>query len=814
MPETNSDILQFHQPKTTAVYQNYNYISEQEISFDEFSEQMLNPDFAGLVYDRLSENKTTAPNLTTEKDQFVNNMHGELWAHSKEAKNNKYLSKKSAEEIATVRAEALEKFPVPEIRDEKPRIPSIGGIVEMGGYASAERGAVAVKRKEYEDVEISKILSQSKQTAYQDSAFQLAELTTQETTTSEFVSIADNLIGGSDESTRRDSDYMDEVWTTSDEAGYTYNVLTATSRAAITNSDKLEEEIGSQNIIDFKDSLEEMGRFNDMLIAAQDSNDETAFNNVKNSPEFKLIESKIIEYRADPRYQKYLEQVNLAYQSYARLEDVSNIDPDWFSDRQKKITEQQETYLRHKRLVSGEWTYKDVWYQDDLIGLAGAVTKAPLASLAYATSPILGDKITGTVLSALDIGYKQILLGGAKAGIDVTAGLQLGEALTTDSRGWAYELYRAFDNTLKEGELATLPTSAKRRIYENVAPVTLEGVNYEVVIDGGEVSGVYDEAGFEVTGNIANDVASKYNEDPIPTSTKVNGMSLYSNVIKMGTDLAVLMAGTKGLTGAIRGATKGLSWGAKGGGFAEVIAPRIGLFGALTGQIQNDYYQEAVAQGFSPRDAATFALTASTAVAAVNQFNPQFYLMGAGRKAVGMSVSKAWGAYTKGVSLQQAIAKGVGYMTWQGTREGLEEVAEIPAENFARSVVNFGLDPRNKLEVSNDYKDYAESFTLGAIVGFGSGSVGVKNRSRLQKEALYAMAQDPDAFKEMINNHMTEVNEWGGKTAKETTDHFSKVFADTHRMAMDLRLNEEQKIQLLDKLDQLYTIEKKIQRSL
>lgn len=792
MIDNQSDILQERQPKTLASYKNYKIIAKEELPFSEFSTKMKDPEFAAGVYDQFTKNEAIAPAIKSTKEEYLTQVQDETWAWSEDALNNKHLNKDSWTKIKQAEEEALEKFPDAEVQTQ-----STGANVMGGSTYGANRMAqryVEEQRQEFITSKRNKILSESKQRAIEIASEKLATEIKPTATATEIISAFDNEIGYSSESINRDKAFEEGVYRPKDEADYVYNGLARVSEASVANAKKLEESLGSENVKSYIDVLVKYAGYADQIEEAKTNGDTEKIQQIAESDEFKSLLEMKDSFDKNPDYQKYLDQRILSNTVSKKFEDINNIDPEWFAERKQKQADQKAVEERHR-----------VWQ---------ALSDLPVG---------FGQKLpVGKILAAGDVGYKSVLGAVTDTAVDLLSIPNIAVSYFSNERGSMYELQRWASETLSAAEVFTQPSYANRRIYEDVAKIKDDkGKVYEAVIDNGEVSAVYDDQGFAADQDKYNEIAGSYDPNTTKTSTQWNKMSTWAQTLKVTTDLAVLMAGTKGLTGAIRVGTKGLTGTTKlsralaSAGFQTEIAPRIGMYGAMTAQIQNDYYQEAIAKGFSPREAAVFSLSASTAVAAVNQFNPQFYLMGESRKATQFGVKKAWDIISKGGTTKQAIAQGIGFSLLQGTKEGLEEVAEIPAENLIRMIMNKGLDPRNNLDIQNDIKDYAESFTLGAVVGVGSATMGINSKSRMQKEALYAVYNDQSSFFDLIDrkiggDEMIKIGdntvEWslGDSKTEAIKQHYKEVFESVAHVSKAQNLSDEEELQLIGKMDDMF----------
>ena len=183
------------------------------------------------------------------------------------------------------------------------------------------------------------------------------------------------------------------------------------------------------------------------------------------------------------------------------------------------------------------------------------------------------------------------------------------------------------------------------------------------------------------------------------------------------------------------------------------VANRIGLTGAVTGQTHNGLYEEAIRQGMSPTEASTFALTGSLTVAAIAQFNPQFYLLGEKQAATKLTQRyiqflAQGGKESKKTAFKYAMREVLG----QGKREMFEELAEIPALNLNRKVFNEFTTPDKEFEINWSRGEIEESAIFGLAAGLATGPMSITSQSALQQQATYAAYKAKDKFYKRTND--------------------------------------------------------------
>ena len=345
------------------------------------------------------------------------------------------------------------------------------------------------------------------------------------------------------------------------------------------------------------------------------------------------------------------------------------------------------------------------------------------------------------------------------------SGLKLGKDLLTLPRtlvGLFDNDYGFLDNLadFAEEELdpanfinTTSPSKLDRGFAEQVAEVD----GFQVVVnekDNSKVENiryqngslVYDE---ETQKKIMKKYDELYKDNNVDVTTQRNVEVLLPKTVGVLGDLATLMIGTKGLSGASKIAGKSLSKTGRVGNYLtrNLSANRIGLTGAIYGQSHNEFYNEAIENGLSQKEASAFASGASLMIAGIGQFNPQFFLLGSSKPLQKKFTKKYVGFLINDkMSTSEALKASAKFLGIQGTKETLEELAEIPGVNLVRGSFNQYLSPEKKFEIDWSRNELEETSILGFAGGFFGGTANI-NVSRHQKEALFRAYSDKENFK-------------------------------------------------------------------
>jgi len=359
--------------------------------------------------------------------------------------------------------------------------------------------------------------------------------------------------------------------------------------------------------------------------------------------------------------------------------------------------------------------------------------------------------------------------------------------------------------------LTTSPSDITRGFAEQVAIVD----GHQVVVDendNSKVLNVRNEKGFLVFDEkkqkeISDKYTDLYKKQEVEVSTQRNPEVLLNKTIGVIGDLAVLVVGTKGVGGLARGSGKLLSKTGRVGNYLtkSLDANRIGLTGAIFGQSHNDFYNEAIQQGMSQKEASAFASSASLMIAGIGQFNPQFFLLGSSRP-LQKKFTKKYASLILNDKLPPKVAlkNTVKFLGLQGGKETIEELAEIPGVNLVRGVFNTQVTPDKAFEINWSQNEMEETALLGFAGGF-FGGMGNTNVSRLQKEALYRAYNDRSNFKNRFQDMigMEYPNEDGEmkvitkEFVDERTQYFEKAFAQIDAMNQGKKVDDHIVLEML-----------------
>lgn len=363
----------------------------------------------------------------------------------------------------------------------------------------------------------------------------------------------------------------------------------------------------------------------------------------------------------------------------------------------------------------------------------------------------------------------------------------------------------------KKYAMTTLPSNMSRGFAEDVVKVD----GFDVVVDEdnkNQVLEVRNSDGFLVDNEEAKEIAKKYtdNTQDYEVEKNYNPYVLLNKTVGVMGDLGILMLGTKGLGAVAKGsgkvlAKRGLT---RTGNFLQSsnTANRIGLTGAIYGQSHNELYNEAIRNGLSGSEASWFANTGSLTIAAIGQFNPQFFLLGT--KSV---ASKFTTEYAKilagGVTRKQAIKQAIKTLGIQGIKETGEELAEIPGVNLVRSGFNKAVvAPDKEFQVRWSYNEGVETAILGFAGGFFGGIGNVNSSSRIAKEATFRAYSNKETFQnkldEIVGSEVMGANgkmiEYTQPMADAAKKYYNDVFEIYEEHTSNRKVDDNVALEILD----------------
>ena len=363
----------------------------------------------------------------------------------------------------------------------------------------------------------------------------------------------------------------------------------------------------------------------------------------------------------------------------------------------------------------------------------------------------------------------------------------------------------------KKYAMTTLPSNMSRGFAEDVVKVD----GFDVVVDEdnkSQVLEVRNSDGFLVDNEEAKEIAKKYtdNTQDYEVEKNYNPYVLLNKTVGVMGDLGILMLGTKGISAVSKGtgkvlAKRGLT---RTGNFLQSsnTANRIGLTGAIYGQSHNELYNEAIRNGLSGSEASWFANTGSLTIAAIGQFNPQFFLLGT--KSV---ASKFTTEYAKilagGVSRKQAIKQAIKTLGIQGLKETGEELAEIPGVNLVRDGFNKKIvAPDKQFQVRWSYNEGVETAILGFAGGFFGGIGNVNSSSRIAKEATFRAYSNKETFQnkldEIVGSEVMGANgkmiEYTQPMADAAKKYYNDVFEIYEEHTSNRKVDDNVALEILD----------------
>ena len=431
-----------------------------------------------------------------------------------------------------------------------------------------------------------------------------------------------------------------------------------------------------------------------------------------------------------PEFKNYQRAVNVLGHIRDVSDDFENRNPEW---------------VENQKGLKGVQSYLDLEEKYDL----------PTANIGGYQPKWFKNGITKPILGSL-----------AKAAREIAA---LPRTFSfNDDYGWTDALAEGADRILNPEKsqvtkfMVGKASNIDRGLSERVAMVD----DYQLVLSDniGEEArtpkNVRDKDGFLIEDpKVVQEIIEKYEQSPeeYPSEQQYNYGSILPKFTGVMADLGILLVGTKGLGTVTKGTGKVLAKTGlkKTGNFLSKsnVANRIGLTGAVTGQTHNGLYEEAIRQGMSPTEASTFALTGSLTVAAIAQFNPQFYLLGEKQAATKLTQRyiqflAQGGKESKKTAFKYAMREVLG----QGKREMFEELAEIPALNLNRKVFNEFTTPDKEFEINWSRGEIEESAIFGLAAGLATGPMSITSQSALQQQATYAAYKAKDKFYKRTND--------------------------------------------------------------
>ena len=336
----------------------------------------------------------------------------------------------------------------------------------------------------------------------------------------------------------------------------------------------------------------------------------------------------------------------------------------------------------------------------------------------------------------IDVSLQRVL---SKATQDI---LTLPRTLSLDNEfGWTDKWARTVENVVDTWMGGAVPSNLERGLIEDVANVQ----NHQLVIRNGEVQSVRDEEGYVIQDEkLKSTLIKEYqgNRDNFPVETQTNYDIAFPKFLQMTGDMGMLMLG----------AGKGTAF-LKGLGLSQKTSQAVALSGAVTTQVHNQAYNDAVRNNLSPSEASKYAWAVSGSVALIAQINPQYFVFANPRMLTDVT-RQTVRSILNGTSQKDAFVQAGSFIVKQGLREAGEETAEIPAETMIGALANNMTNGRSTFDLSQEFNEYTEAAVMGFVGGATFSPLGLRSRSRMNKEAMRAAVFNPDGFRRALSNQI------------------------------------------------------------
>lgn len=198
--------------------------------------------------------------------------------------------------------------------------------------------------------------------------------------------------------------------------------------------------------------------------------------------------------------------------------------------------------------------------------------------------------------------------------------------------------------------------------------------------------------------------------------------------VRMLSDMGLQVGLATATGGAMGGSTTALAAGTVASGFAMTA---------------NDYYEEAIQQGLTPKEASIFSTRLALQQGMLELINPEAIVF---RKAVtGSAVRNFAENLAKGVGYMDAVKEAGKVMLKNVVGENVQEFAQAADERVSKLVANQVMG-KEAFETNDFYNESLETVILTTIASglFGAAAGGLKEgKSELMKKSLWTAAQQP-----------------------------------------------------------------------
>jgi hypothetical protein len=207
---------------------------------------------------------------------------------------------------------------------------------------------------------------------------------------------------------------------------------------------------------------------------------------------------------------------------------------------------------------------------------------------------------------------------------------------------------------------------------------------------------------------------------------------LPNKIIRTGADMALLLVGA----GKIAAPLKGLGMGAK-------AATGTGLFASSFATTHNSYYEAAIAEGLTPKQASAFALSSGMVTSSLEFINPQKYLIG-GSEVKRQVVKEFAREIAKGQSSKIALKSASKFLAKEIVGENVQELSQMMGDKSVEYMANNILDEEKFEEFRGDLaSEFKETVVLTTIVAGLPAVVNAKQpMNELQRNAMLTAAMD------------------------------------------------------------------------
>lgn len=284
--------------------------------------------------------------------------------------------------------------------------------------------------------------------------------------------------------------------------------------------------------------------------------------------------------------------------------------------------------------------------------------------------------------------------------------------------------------------------------------------------------------------NENNPLPTGYN-DEVYKDGKWNLKYLPGKVAGTITDMAPAIA----ITLATEGATAGML--ARLGTSGE-LGTYLGSFaGEYVTQV-SDYYDEASKAGMSNKDAMNFARNVATSQALIGTISPDVKLSRIAKEGLESYVETIAKGTSKTDALKNTLKKISENAMKEVPQENLQTWQEIQDKN--NMYEKMGLNDKIVKDIA---PAMIETTLISSILSLGMGSMSHRSPSRLQSEALYMAASQPDVVLERAVNMFKN-----GDLTKEQFDNFSTTIAKASNALSktDSKMDAEKKAEILPAL--------------